>query len=156
LGRRAAAHRHCPRAAPPPIRARAGRADRRTGPPKGSRTVQETGRAYERLHYYRHHPSHCLDGDGGPGDHAGSSSAGRRRRRETTLDGLTGRGVRLAVIDSALNPAHPHINGIAGDVEITTQGETPNYTDRLGHGAAVPAAIAEKAREAQLYALKVF
>src|SRR5262249_33608270 len=68
----------------------------------------------------------------------------------------TGRGVRVAVIDSGVNPAHSHINGIAGGVEITTQGETPNYIDRLGHGTAVMAAIAEKAPEAQLYAVKVF
>jgi subtilisin family serine protease len=73
-----------------------------------------------------------------------------------TLAGLTGRGVRVAVIDSGVNPAHPHIKGIAGGVEITTSGETPDYIDRLGHGTAVTAAIAEKAPEAELYAVKVF
>jgi subtilisin family serine protease len=73
-----------------------------------------------------------------------------------TLDGLTGRGVRVAVIDSGVNLAHPHISGVAGGVEIAAPGETPNYIDRLGHGTAVMAAIAEKAPEARLYAVKVF
>jgi subtilisin family serine protease len=72
------------------------------------------------------------------------------------LEGLTGRGVRVAVIDSGVNPAHPHVGGVAGGVEITAQGETPIYLDYLGHGTAVAAAIAEKAPEALLYAVKVF
>lgn len=72
------------------------------------------------------------------------------------FDGLTGRGVRVAIIDSGVNPSHPHITGIAGGVEITAQGETPVYLDYLGHGTAVTAAIAEKAPEALLYAVKVF
>jgi len=73
-----------------------------------------------------------------------------------TLDGLTGRGVRVAVIDSGVNPAHPHIHGVSGGVEITALGETSHYIDRLGHGTAVMAAIAEKAPAALLYAVKVF
>jgi subtilisin family serine protease len=69
---------------------------------------------------------------------------------------LTGRGVRVAVIDSGINPAHPHVSGVAGGVEIANHGESADYIDRLGHGTAVAAVIAEKAPEAQLYAVKVF
>src|SRR5262245_1172425 len=72
------------------------------------------------------------------------------------FESLTGRGVRVAVIDSGVNPSHPHVSGVVGGVEISSQGETPDYMDRLGHGTAVAAAIAEKAPEAQLYAVKVF
>ena len=72
------------------------------------------------------------------------------------LEGLTGRGVRVAFIDSGVNPAHPHVGGVAGAVEITPDGEGEVYLDYLGHGTAVAGAIREKAPEALLYAVKVF
>ncbi len=72
------------------------------------------------------------------------------------LAGFSGRGVRVAVIDSGVNPAHPHVMGVAGGVAISAQGETEAYLDYLGHGTAVTAAIREKAPEALLYAVKVF
>ena len=72
------------------------------------------------------------------------------------LAGLSGRGVRVGVIDSGVNPAHPHVMGVAGGVAISPQGETEIYLDYLGHGTAVAAAIREKAPEALLYAVKVF
>ena len=64
----------------------------------------------------------------------------------------TGRGVRVAVIDSGVNADHPHVGGVAGGIGI----EGDDYVDRLGHGTAVAAAIREKAPEALLYAVKVF
>ena len=69
----------------------------------------------------------------------------------------TGRGVRVAIVDSGVNPSHPHIEHIAGGVAIDDQGvEHADYLDRLGHGTAVTAAIREKAPEAELFAVKVF
>jgi len=70
--------------------------------------------------------------------------------------GLTGRGVRVAIIDSGVNPAHPHVAGVAGGVRISADGESPNYLDYAGHGTAVAGAIREKAPEALLYPVKVF
>lgn len=72
------------------------------------------------------------------------------------LAGLSGRGVRVAVIDSGVNPAHPHVGGVEGGVAISPRGETEIYLDSLGHGTAVAAAIRQKAPEALLYAVKVF
>jgi subtilisin family serine protease len=70
---------------------------------------------------------------------------------------LTGRGVRVAVIDSGVHAAHPHIVSVAGGVAIDEDGgERGDYVDRLGHGTAVAAAIREKAPDAELYAVKVF
>jgi len=69
---------------------------------------------------------------------------------------LTGLGVRVATIDSGVNPAHPHVSGVAGGVGIRANGETDDFLDYLGHGTAVAAAVREKAREADLYAVKVF
>jgi len=65
--------------------------------------------------------------------------------------------VRVAVIDSGVHAAHPHVQGIAEGIAIDTDGrEHADYTDRLGHGTAVTAAIREKAPDAELLAIKVF
>src|SRR5574341_1103622 len=69
---------------------------------------------------------------------------------------FTGRDVRVAIIDSGVNPAHPHVAGVAGGVCINADGESQNYLDYVGHGTAVAGAIREKAPEALLYAVKVF
>ncbi len=65
--------------------------------------------------------------------------------------------VRVAVIDSGIHAAHPHVAGLAGGVAIDADGrEHDDYVDRLGHGTAVAAAIAEKAPDAEIYAVRVF
>jgi subtilisin family serine protease len=70
---------------------------------------------------------------------------------------MSERPVRVAVIDSGVNAAHPHIGGVAGGVAITADGSTHHdYLDRLGHGTAVAAAIKERAPGADLLAVKVF
>lgn len=70
--------------------------------------------------------------------------------------GLTGVGVRVAVIDSGVNPTHSHIVSVAGGVTIGEEIEPHMYLDLLGHGTAVMAAIQEKAPAAQYYAVRVF
>jgi subtilisin family serine protease len=60
-------------------------------------------------------------------------------------------GVRVAVIDSGIHAAHPHIGGIAGGF-----GFGGDFIDRIGHGTAVAAAIREKAPLAELFAVKIF
>src|SRR6266480_6610370 len=70
----------------------------------------------------------------------------------------TGRGVRVGIIDSGVNPAHPHVGGVVGGTRIAcgdADGST-DYLDYIGHGTAVAGAIYEKAPDAQLYAVKVF
>jgi subtilisin family serine protease len=73
-----------------------------------------------------------------------------------SFQGLTGRGVRVAIIDSGVNPSHPHVAGVAGGVAISPAGQTASYLDRLGHGTAVAGAIREKAPRAELFAVKIF
>ena len=71
--------------------------------------------------------------------------------------GRTGRGVRIAVVDSGIHASHPHVGGIAGGVVITEHGPVEgSLVDRLGHGTAVAAAIREKAPDAALLAVKIF
>ncbi len=70
----------------------------------------------------------------------------------------TGRGLRVAVIDSGVHAAHPHVAGGTMDgIGIDAEGaRDPEYVDRLGHGTAVAAVIREKAPEAALLVARVF
>src|SRR6267142_2027653 len=50
----------------------------------------------------------------------------------------TGKGVLIAVIDSGVHAAHPHVRGVAGGMAIREDGTIlDEYVDRLGHGTAV-------------------
>jgi len=69
----------------------------------------------------------------------------------------TGRGVRVAIVDSGVHASHPHVGGIAGGIAIDDHGALhEDIVDRLGHGTAIAAAIREKAADAELFAVKVF
>jgi subtilisin family serine protease len=76
--------------------------------------------------------------------------------------GRTGRGVRIAVIDSGVHPAHDHIDaeriapGVAVLRDGTIEAGVEASLDRLGHGTAVTAAILEKAPEATCLPVRVF
>ncbi len=70
---------------------------------------------------------------------------------------LAGKGVRIAIIDSGVHAAHPHVRGVADGIGIREDGTLSNdYVDRLGHGTAVAAAIREKVPEAEILVIKVF
>lgn len=74
-----------------------------------------------------------------------------------SLAGRTGHGVRIAVIDSGVHGAHPHIGGLRAQVAFDDDGRmVDDVVDRLGHGTAVAAAIHDKAPAAELLAVKVF
>ena len=70
--------------------------------------------------------------------------------------GRRGKGVRVAVIDSGVHAAHPHIGGVAGGITIGDELDGKNYNDVIGHGTAVMAAIKEKAPDAEYFAVRVF
>ena len=66
-------------------------------------------------------------------------------------------GVRVAIIDSGVHAAHPHVGGIVTGFGIAEDGtRSDDFVDRLGHGTAVAAAIREKAPDAELVAIKIF
>jgi hypothetical protein len=58
--------------------------------------------------------------------------------------------LRIAVIDSGVNPSHPHIAHIDGGWPEN------DFLDRLGHGTAVMAAIQEKAPDAKYFVVRIF
>ncbi|HEX4595536.1 MAG TPA: S8 family serine peptidase [Bryobacteraceae bacterium] len=68
----------------------------------------------------------------------------------------SGRGLKIAVIDSGVNLRHPHICAPTRGVVIDPEDENLSSDDPIGHGTAVTAAIQEKAPGAQYFALKLF
>jgi len=78
------------------------------------------------------------------------------------LQGLSGRGVTVAVVDSGAHPAHDHIASerlapgamVLPDGDIVEGGDV--WLDQLGHGTAVMAAIQEKAPDALYLPVRVF
>jgi hypothetical protein len=78
--------------------------------------------------------------------------------RELPFAHATGRDLKIAVIDSGVNIAHPHIVADTHAVALRFAGQENDATpdDQLGHGTAVTAAIQEKAPGAQYHVLKLF
>jgi subtilisin family serine protease len=73
------------------------------------------------------------------------------------LGEYTGRGVRVAVVDSGIHALHPHVGGVEQGLAVREDGSLDDdFIDWLGHGTAVAAAIREKAPDAPLMAVKVF
>jgi hypothetical protein len=77
--------------------------------------------------------------------------------------GRTGRGVRVAVLDSGVAVPHPHIVGALSGASVGVDPTDHSirvlegtFNDRLGHGTAVAAAVQEKAPDAELVVVKVF
>jgi subtilisin family serine protease len=70
--------------------------------------------------------------------------------------GATGRGLKIAVIDSGVNVSHPHIIAPTRAVFPGSDSGGGSTDDKLGHGTAVMAAIQEKAPAAEYCAVKLF
>ncbi|MBI3757374.1 MAG: S8 family serine peptidase [Deltaproteobacteria bacterium] len=73
----------------------------------------------------------------------------------------TGAGVRVALIDSGINPRHPHVGAVAGGAAFSLLEDgavrhTEDYIDRRGHGTALAGILRAKAPQAELYAVKIF
>ncbi|HEX8843865.1 MAG TPA: S8 family serine peptidase [Pyrinomonadaceae bacterium] len=80
---------------------------------------------------------------------------------DTVWEGRTGRGVRIAVVDSGVDAAHPALKGkVKASVEAATEGGRvtfrPSKTgDAAGHGTACAGIITMVAPDAELYSIKV-
>jgi len=82
-------------------------------------------------------------------------------RPETIWTGRTGRGVRVAVVDSGIDTEHPDLKGkvresveaVAEDGRIDFRPSTSG--DQAGHGTACAGIIASVAPDAELFSVKV-
>ena len=80
---------------------------------------------------------------------------------DSTWKGRTGRGVRVAVVDSGVDARHPALQGkIKESVEAVAEGGKVTFRpsesgDQAGHGTACAGIITEVAPEVELYSIKV-
>jgi subtilisin len=79
--------------------------------------------------------------------------------REWAWVGSTGKGVRVAVIDSGIEAEHPAVNGVDGYVSISgpaggVVSDEP-HEDTFGHGTACAGIIRSLAPECELYSVQV-
>jgi subtilisin family serine protease len=84
-----------------------------------------------------------------------------RVTREWAFDGATGKGVRVCILDSGVDPSHPHVGdlesavaiSIAGDDEIVADEDTEG--DVSGHGTACAGIVRRLAPEASISSVRV-
>lgn len=83
--------------------------------------------------------------------------------KKWALAGATGKGVKVAIIDSGIDKDHPRVGGISGAVVIEAD-ETADegfravegdHDDLVGHGTACAAIIRMLAPEAEIYSVRV-
>ncbi len=82
-------------------------------------------------------------------------------RKRFSFSRLTGRGIKVAVVDSGIDATHPKIGRIAGGVELCMgpNGQVIQGLDRFdgaGHGTACAGIIRRKAPEVDLYSIRIF
>ena len=73
----------------------------------------------------------------------------------------TGRGVKVAVVDSGIVPDHPKVGPAAGGVGLVMGPDgticySDDYADCAGHGTACAGIIRRKASETELYSVCIF
>lgn len=69
--------------------------------------------------------------------------------------------IKIAIIDSGINPWHSHVQGVAGGTSFQLHAsgkiiEGADFSDELGHGTAIAGIIREKNLQAKIYAVKIF
>ncbi|MEP7016833.1 MAG: S8 family serine peptidase [Actinomycetota bacterium] len=83
--------------------------------------------------------------------------------RDWAWGGATGRGVKVAVVDSGVDADHPRVGGIAGAVALELDSTSPDgvryvlgpHEDLVGHGTACAGIIRSLAPEAEIYSVRV-
>jgi hypothetical protein len=81
--------------------------------------------------------------------------------RSFNFSDYTGKGVKVALIDSGINPAHSHVKRVSGGISLILDGTGKiswgtDYRDRIGHGTALAGIFRKKAPGVDLYAVKIF
>jgi subtilisin len=83
--------------------------------------------------------------------------------RDWAWAGATGRGVKVAVIDSGVDGDHPLVGGVAGAVAVEVDPDDPTeirfvegpHEDLVGHGTACAGIIKQLAPEVEIYSVRV-
>ena len=83
--------------------------------------------------------------------------------RDWAFGSATGRGVKVAVVDSGIDADHPRVRGVAGSVAIEPDPSSSTgykaaegpHEDLVGHGTACAGIIRSIAPEAEIYSVRV-
>jgi subtilisin family serine protease len=83
--------------------------------------------------------------------------------RDWAYGDATGRGVKVAVVDSGVDAAHPRVRGVAGAVLFEADPEHPGtvrrvdgpHDDVFGHGTACAGIVRELAPDVELWSVRV-
>ena len=81
--------------------------------------------------------------------------------REWAWEGSTGRGVKVAVVDSGIDASHPAVGHVEGYLEINQDDDgrliynTDPHPDAYGHATACAGVIRSIAPDCELYSIKV-
>jgi subtilisin family serine protease len=83
--------------------------------------------------------------------------------REWALGGATGAGVRVAVVDSGIDAAHPRVGGVAGWATVVSDDDDPEvhrvleepHEDLVGHGTACAGIIRALAPDVEIWSVRV-
>jgi subtilisin family serine protease len=82
---------------------------------------------------------------------------------EWAWGGSTGRGVRVAIVDSGVDASHPRVGSVAGGVVVEADDSAPGgvrvvetpHEDLYGHGTACAGIIRGLAPECEIYSVRV-
>jgi subtilisin len=80
--------------------------------------------------------------------------------REWAWGGSTGRGVRVCILDSGIETAHPRVGGVQGAYVVSPNGDEPTvHEDELGdvagHGTACAGIVRALAPDCELFGVRV-
>jgi subtilisin len=83
--------------------------------------------------------------------------------REWALGDASGGGVRVAVIDSGVDPGHPRVGGVAGWATVVADPDAPEghrvveepHDDLVGHGTACAGIIRSLAPDVEIWSVRV-
>jgi subtilisin len=83
--------------------------------------------------------------------------------RDWAWGSSTGRGVKVAVIDSGIDANHPRVGGVAGSVALEVDDASPDgfrvvegdHEDFVGHGTACASIIRMIAPDSEIYSVRV-
>jgi len=85
----------------------------------------------------------------------------RNKSHLLSFSQLTGRNVRIGVVDSGIDPDHPGIGPLSGGIALSMDPEgrivyQEDATDCAGHGTACAGIIRKKAPRADLFSIRIF
>ena len=75
---------------------------------------------------------------------------------------LSGKAIKVAIIDSGIDSTHPRIGTVVGSIDLRLDAPAggglvgADFSDRSGHGTACAGIIRNKAPEANLYSIRIF